>query len=261
MKSIWTGNISFGLVNIPISLYPAIKQHSLGFKLLHARCHTPLQYKRWCPHCELEVPMADVVKGIPMESGDYFILTPENIKKLKPLKSDSIDIMSFIDLNSLDPLYIDNHYYAMPPAKKASKAYFLFVEALARRNLVAVGQFIMREKQYVCSLMPYKSGLLMNTLNYAYEIRDFPQIQELPHPEIKKPELELADALIDRLYVKKLDMSQFKDTFYQKVQEALRKKGKIAVTKEKPAPPPQPSLIDALKASLSQYEHQPRRRR
>lgn len=253
MKTIWKGSLTFGLVNIPIELYSAISPHSLGFKLLHKKCHTPITYKRWCNHCNEEVQWEDIVKGIKLPDDTYFIMTKENIEKLKPAKTDTIEIIEFVDYSAISPIYYNQHYY-LAPAKVTDKAFYLFIAALADLNTCAIGQFVMKDKQYVCSIQPYSSGMLLSTLNYQYEVKELPKFQELSAPKLAKQELQLAEDLINKLRAKKFDMSKFKDTFAQEITKKIKQASKgVRIPKaekkviERVHHVP---LLDALKASL-----------
>lgn len=177
-RAVWKGSINFGLVSISIELFTAIQPHVLGFKLLHSVCNTPIANKRWCPHCDREIAWEEVVKGLKLPDGSYFIITPDNLKKLKSQKTDTVDIMEFVDLAAISPVYYDQHYY-MAPQKSTEKAFFLFAKALAKRNWAAIGQFVMRDKEYVCLLQPYGNALLLTTLNYEYEIKHIPKLMNL----------------------------------------------------------------------------------
>jgi DNA end-binding protein Ku len=255
MKTIWKGSLTFGLVNIPIRLYSATEQKTLGFKMLCGKCHSPIQYKRWCPHCKKEIPWHDIVKGIKLKNDKFFILTKEKIEELKPEKTDTIDIIEFIEKGMIDPIYFNSHYYAIP-GKSGEKAYFLLQKALSSGLKYAIGKFVMREKEYVCAIEAYQKGLLLTTLNYAYEIRDISKIEALTKkiPKIDKKELELANTLINKMTKKKFDISKFKDTFAQ----TLKKMIKAAEKGKKVTPPKikkerattQESLMDALRASI-----------
>lgn len=258
MRAIWKGTISFGLVNISVEIYSAIQEHTLGFKLLHAKCHTPINYQRWCSHCNKVVEWSDIVKGIKVEGDTYFILTQDTIKKLKPEKTDTIEVIEFVDVLAIDPIYYDQHYY-VAPSKKSDKAYFLFVAALAHLNRVAIGRFVFKDKEYIGALQPYTGGLLLTTLNYEYEIRPFAKLEELSPPEhMEARELKLAEQLITKLSKKKFDMSRFKDTFAEKLKEKIKQSAKglevIPEAKKVAKLPKQPSLMEALKASLESYE-------
>ena len=171
MKIVWQGSISFGLVTIPIKLYSAIQEHALGFTLLHDTCHTPLEYRRWCPKDQEEVGWNDTVKGLKTSKG-YLILTQDMLKKLHPETTQTIDIVEFIEADQLNDLYMNHHYY-IAPARAGNNAYALFLKALEKLNKIAIGRFIMRDKQYTCAIRPYPDYLLLTTLHYSYEIKDF----------------------------------------------------------------------------------------
>ena len=148
MKPSWKGTLSFGLVDIPVELYSAITTHALSFKLLHKKCNTPVTYRRWCSHCEQEVTWDEIEKGIQLADGSFFIMTPANLKKLKPQKTSSIAIVEFVDSQAIDPLLYAEHYYVLP-SKASHHAFFLFAAALEKVNKAAIGQFVLRDKEYV----------------------------------------------------------------------------------------------------------------
>lgn len=251
-STVWRGALSFGLVNINIELYSAIKQHSLGFNLLHAKCHTPIKYERWCPRCNKEVSWDDIVKGLKLSDGTYFILTKEALAKLKQQKTDYINIIEFIDSGLLDTIYLNQHYY-IAPSRATDKAFFLFMVALKKMNKIAIGQFVLRDKQYVCAIQPYKNCLLLTTLNYNYEIKKVAKIEELHVLKIEAKELKLAEQLIDKLNVKKFDISQFKDNFAQELQKHIKQSSKkIALPKIKKLKEKKLSLVEDLQASLKE---------
>lgn len=257
MKSIWKGSISFGLVSIRVRLYSAVREHAIGFKLLHAKCHEPIVYERWCPHCKKKVEWSDIVKGLKLEDGSYFILTQEKLKELKPAKTDSIDIVEFVDASQIQAIYLEHHYY-MGPESASEKAFFLFKKALQESGKVAIGTFVMRDKQYACVINPYEQTMLLTTLNYAYEIRPLKEVPFIgAQAKINPAELKLANQLIDKLTVKKFDLSQFKDTFAQQLKEAIKKGKKAKPSKAKkekevaiPRKRKEEPLLSHLRASL-----------
>lgn len=258
-RPFWKGTINFGLVNIPIQLFTAVKKHVIGFRLLHDKCGTPIENKRWCPKDEEEVSWDHIVKGLKLKDGSYLILDQENIKKLKPLKTDNIVITEFIDSDQLNFLYLDQHYYA-GPQKLEDRAYGLFCKALQKAKLVAIGRFVMKDKEHVCAIEPFESILLLTTLNYSYEIQNPDQIiEDAKLPNIEHKELELASLLIDKLYRKEFDLSKYKDTFAQKILKALTTaKGKKALVKPEKAPKKKletkPSLVSLLQESVGKNE-------
>ena len=249
--------LHFGLVSISVELFSAVQPHVIGFKMLHNVCNTPISNKRWCTHCDREVAWEEIVKGLKLPDGSYFLITPENLKKLKSEKTDTVDIIEFVDIAAVAPVYYDTHYY-VAPQKETDKAFFLFSKALAKAGQAAIGQFVMRDKDYVCLIQPYQNGMLLTTLNYEYEIKHVAAFDELVAPgKVAPEELKLAEMLINKLYKKTFDMSKFKDTFAERLAAAIKaqKKGKVVeVEKKKPKGAPQPSLMEALKASLGKYE-------
>jgi len=256
MKALWKGSLSFGLVNIPIRLYSATEQKTVGFKMLCRTCHSPLQYKRWCPHCEKEVTWDNIVKGLEIKKGAYFVITKEKIEALRPTKTDTIEIIEFIKKETIDPIYFATHYY-IGPQKEKDKAYYLLKKTLETSNKFAIGRFVMRDKDYICAIEAYKTGLLLTTLNYTYEIRDITKIAELAvaAPTLKKDELKLANDLIKKMTKKTFDMAKFKDTFAQELKKLIKKavKGKKIekIKAEKPKKiEKRQNLMEALRASI-----------
>ena len=231
MKSIWSGSLSFGLLNIPVNVYSAITEHSFGFRILCGTCHNPLKNIRWCEHCKKAVAWDETVKGFKQGNDSFFIMTHEAINKLKPEKMDTIMITEFVDKDEIEILYVENHYYLMP-TKETDKAFHLFAQALEKSHKVAIARFVMREKEYVAAISFYKNMLLLNTLHYEYEIRDVKQHAIKPIKTTKE-ELDLAMLLINKLTHKKFDLSKYKDTFVEKLKKAVKsaKKSKTVAKK------------------------------
>lgn len=253
MKSIWNGSISFGLVNIPIKLYAAIESKAFKFKMLDDKHHAPIKYKRVSEKTGEEVPWKNIVKGVEIARGKYFVPTKEQLNAIKPEKSDTIDIVEFVDQSQIDPLYGNKHYY-VGPAKEKEKTYFLFKEILQLSGRTALGRFVMREKEYVCTIRAYREGMLLTTLNYPYEIRDVKKVDHIVEPaRLQKAELKLAAELIEKLYQEEFTMSEFKDTFAEEMEKMIKKaaSGEIIETAEvKKKVQKEDNLLAALKASL-----------
>lgn len=249
MKAIWTGTISFGLVSIPVKLYSAIQKHSINFKLLHKKDNSPVKYKRYCEKENKEVEWKDIVKGLEISKDKFIVISKEELEKLKPAKSDLIDVVEFIDAKHINPIYFNSHYY-IAPEKEKDKAYFLFKEVLQATSKIAIIRFVMREKQYVAIISAYKNGLLLSTLNYSYEIKDIKEIGELETPPIlKKEELSLAEELINKLYKPQFNIQEYKDTFLEQLKAAIKKKESGVIEIKEPVKRAK-NLVEALKASL-----------
>lgn len=255
-RVVWKGNLTFGLVNIPIELYAATQEHILGFKLLHDKCHHPISNKRWCDYCQEEVAWNHTVKGLKLKNGSYFIISQEKLKELKPEKTDTITIEEFVDKDNVPIIYYDNHYYLLPKGK-TDYAFFLFSRALEKFGKSAIGRFVMRDKEYVCLIEPLENILSLSTLNYTYEIKPIPKYDQLKVPKkISSKELELAQLLMNKLYNKKFDITRYKDTFAQKLLANIvaTKKGKKIEKKPAEKKEVVPSVMVALKESLKEHE-------
>ena len=253
MKSIWNGSISFGLVNIPIKLYSAVESKAFSFTMLDKKTSSPIKYKRISEKTGKEVPWAEIVKGIEISKGKFFVPTEEQLKSIKPEKSSTIDIVEFVDQQQIDPIYFNSHYF-VGPSKEKEKTYFLFREVLQATARTALGRFVMREKEYVCAIASYKQGLLLTTLNYPYEIRNMDDVDNIDStPKLQKQEMDLANELLNKLYREELDLKQFKDNFAEEMEKMLKKAAKgevIEVKKEEKKEKKEENLIAALKASL-----------
>ncbi|HDJ96510.1 MAG TPA: Ku protein [Candidatus Aenigmarchaeota archaeon] len=256
MRAVWSGAISFGLVHFPIKLYSATEEKQITFHNLHAKCHTPLVQKRWCPKCQKEVPWEEVEKGYKITKEKWVIFSKEELEKLRPLTAKTIEIKGFVDVTQIDPIFYGKAYYVVPQ-EGGIKAYSLFAEALRLANKAAIGRVVMRNKEYVVAIRPFKKGLVMHVLYYIGEVRNIDELPELKNlVVVSKEELELAKALISKLTKKEFDMSEFKDTFTEKLREVIKAKAEgksVEVKEEKPIEEAK-SLIEALKASVEAIE-------
>lgn len=258
MKPSWKGSLTFGLVDINVELYSAIAPHIIGFKLLHSTCLKPITYHRWCAHCKKEVAWEEIEKGIQLKDGTFFVLTPANLKKLKPKRTENIAITEFVDAQAIDPILFNEHYYVAPsPTAYQQHAFFLFASAMTDLNKVAIGQFVMRDKEYVVAIRPYKNILLLTTLNYAYEVKKLAVIDELKEPKIAVKELKLAEQLIASLSENKFDIKKYKDTFATELVKKISKLKKgIAIPTQKKAieKSKEPSLLKTLEESIQHMQ-------
>jgi DNA end-binding protein Ku len=247
MKAVWEGSIAFGLVDIPIKIYSATEPRTVTFRLLCEKCKSPIQYKRFCEGCKKEVPWNEVVYGFEISKGKYKIISREQLSKLKPGKSDTAEVISFIDISSIDPVYFQKSYYALP-AKNKEKPFFLFMEALRSNAKVAITRITLKNKEYITMIRPYRNVLMMTTLLYSEEIRKLEKFEELnERPKVSSEELKLAGKIIERYSMRDLDITKYHDEFALKLREFLEgKKQKIEVKKN---PKPE-KLIEALRLSV-----------
>jgi DNA end-binding protein Ku len=252
MKAIWNGSLSFGLVNIPVKMYAAIERRPVNFKLLHEKDNSPIEYRRWCSKHDHEVPWSEVVKGVDLGEGTFYVLSKQELSSLKPKRSESIEVQEFVAEDRLERIWVDQQYY-LGPDKGGQKAFFLLREVLMRNRKVAIADFVMREREYVAAIGPYGPGMLLTTLNYLDEIRSMEGLEGTGEkPQFKRGELELAEELIEKLSVRELDLSIFKDNYRAKLKQAIEArdaKHMVQVETEAKATP-EANLLDALKASL-----------
>jgi DNA end-binding protein Ku len=253
MKAVWKGYIGFGLVNIPIALYTAIEGDKFSFRMLHEKDNGPIKYKRVCSKCGKEVDYENIVKGVELGKNDYYVLSKEDLKELKPKGDDMLEIQEFIQKDQIDVIYLGKPYF-VGPISGADRAYHLFKETLEVSNKAAIGKFVMREKEYICSIINYKKGMLLNLLNYDEQVRSIENVPNIDSEiELKDKEREIAFQLIDKLTNKSFIISKYKETFTENLMEAIKKKIKgeeISITEEKVEKTE--DLIEALKASVNE---------
>jgi DNA end-binding protein Ku len=259
MRAIWTGSLSFGLVNIPIRLYSAAEEHELNFHLLHKEDLSPIRYAKVCKHEGKEIPYDEIVKGYEYEDGDYVMLVDEDFKKADLRKTKSIDIYDFVELDDIDPNFYERPYY-LEPIKGAEKPYALLREALKKSKKVGIGKFVLRSKEGLCAIRPEGKMLALNRMRFADEIRT-PETLKLPGKEaIKEKEIELALKLIDQLSGP-WKPEEYKDEYTEKLKEVIEEKAEGKIPKahgKEPAPTKVNDLMEVLRASLEKGQKKPK---
>ncbi|MEM2707620.1 MAG: Ku protein [Candidatus Pacearchaeota archaeon] len=246
-KSIFKGNLSFGLVNIPISLYKVAEPKFLEFHLIHKKCKKPIKLRKYCEYCKVELKKEDITHAIKIGK-EYIEFSEEQIKALKVSGRGDIEIILFTDEIEIDPIYFDKAYYVLP--SKSEKAYWLFYEILKLSGKIALVKFIFRNKEYLGFIKAYKNSLLLRILHYHHEIIPI-EIFDIEKPKIKfsKEEIKLAKELVNKLYKEKIDMKDFRDEFSKRIEEILMKKLKIEI-KEKEKEKKKETLVELLKKSV-----------
>lgn len=253
MRSIWSGSLSFGLVNIGVKLYSASMARALSFKLLDKHGNCPISYKKVCRSNGKEIPYEDIVRGYEFQKGDFVVLNEEDFKKASPRKTDLIEILQFSDPSVIETKYYEKPYY-IEPDKKAEKAYSLLRDALKQSKKVAIARFIMREKEHIATIKPEGDILILDQLRFSDEIKD-PDISIPKESQHSKAELDMALALIKQL-TKKFDPKKYKDTYADELEAIIKAKAKgkkIKVSKEKaPADTNMKDLMKMLRKSLEE---------
>lgn len=221
MKAIWKGSVGFGLVNIPINVYPASEEHALEFHMLHKKDLSPIRFARICKEEEKEIPYNDIVKGFEYEKGQYVVVDDEDFKAADARKTSTIEIQHFTDRSEIDPIYYEKPYF-LEPDKKSGKAYMLLAEALTRSNKVAIANFVFRNREHIGVILPLKEGLLLIQMRYHVEIRPFEKL-ELSKEKISASELKMALTFIDQL-TKPFEPEKHHDTYLEVLMDVIEQK-------------------------------------
>jgi DNA end-binding protein Ku len=251
-RATWKGFLKVSLVNIPIKVFPATESSgSISFNQLHAECQTRIQQKRWCSHCNREVPNTEIVKGYEFEKGRYVVLSDEDFDKVRPESTRVIDLVQFADAEAIDPMYVDRTYYLAPEGSISSEAFAVMREGMAGK--VGVGKLALYGREYLVAVRPLAKGLVMHTLHHAAEIRSIDSVEELGAvPEKVKPEeIKLAKQVIETFNAP-LNLADYKDEYREGLQRIIDAKiaGEEIVAPTTEAPPKVVNLMEALKKSL-----------
>lgn len=223
MKAIWTGAISFGLINIPVKIFSAVEDSSLDMDMLDQKDHANIKFKRVNENTGKEVPFANIVKGYKIDD-KYVILEDEDFEAADAEKTKTIDIQSFAFEKEIDSIYYEQPYY-LQPEKNAVKAYGLLRDALESSGKVGVTNFVMRNKDSLAILKPYKNVILLNKIRFAQEIRETTDLK-IPKASKSNPkEMDMASKLIDQL-TEKFDISSYKDEYTAKLLKIIKDKAK-----------------------------------
>jgi DNA end-binding protein Ku len=248
----WKGYLKISLVNIPIKVFPATDPGAtLSFNQLHAECQTRIQQKRWCPHCQREVPNTDLVKGYEFEKGRYVVVGEEDIEKVRVESTRVINLEKFTDEAAIDPIYLDRPYYLAPDGAVATEAFAVIREGM--KGKAGIGKVALYGREYLVKVQARERGLIMYTLRHASEIRSMEGIDELADmPEkIKPDEVKLARQVIGT-FEGDVDFRAYRDEYQDGLRQIIDAKieGREIVMTEPEAPPKVVNLMEALRKSL-----------
>jgi len=213
-RELWTGAIQFGLVNIPVSLFPADDRQELSFTMLDRRDMQPVGYKRYNKSTGDEVAFEDIVKGYELDDGRYVTLDKEDFKRANVEATQTVEITGFVDAGAIPPYYLESPYY-LAPGKHGAKGYALLREVLERTGKVAVANVVIRTRQHIATVYPHDKVLVLNTLRYRNELRDAKGLdvpKDLKEAKVQPNELKMAERLIEDMEVK-WDPAQYHDTY------------------------------------------------
>jgi DNA end-binding protein Ku len=250
--TVWKGYLTFGLISVPIRLFAAARREHISFHQVHKPCGTRIKQQLFCPHCERVVERDEIIKGYE-ESKDTFVeIDPEELKKIAPPSEENMDIVQFVKLEEVDPIYFDASYYAVPE-EPGRKAYDLLVRTLKEAGYAALAKMAMHQHEYVVLVRPRENGLTLHTIYYPNELN---QISEYGHPgqvEIRPQEVELAERLVQNLAAP-FEPEKFHDEYQKSVIELIESKREG--TQVRPARPqklaPVVDLMEALQRSLAE---------
>ncbi len=251
MHSIWTGSISFGLINIPVKIFSAIQESSLDLDMLDSKDHSNIKFKRVNESTGKEVEYKNIVKGYKLEKG-YVILEDKDFEAADAVKTKTIEIINFVNEQEIDSIYYEHPYY-LEPQKSAMKAYALLRDALESSGKVGVTTFVLKNKEGLAILKPYKNVIVLNRIRFSQELRDPSDLKLPPVSKTKSKEMDMANKLVNQL-TEKFNIAKYKDTYTSKLLKIINEKSKgkkVSIPKMKLVKKQSDNLMDMLKASLS----------
>jgi len=253
-RAIWSGSISFGLVNVPVKLFTAVRKKDVRFHQLHAKDGGRIQQRRVCSNDGEEVPYDELVKGYEIAPDQYVVIEPEELDSLDPEATHTVDIEDFVALDEIDPLFFDGNYYLVPD-ERAGKPYRLLLDAMKQTGRVGIARVVLRTKQYLCAIRPVGESLVLTTMNFADEVVSQDDLEELPGPQAEATdrEVRMAGQLIESLTTP-FDANRYTDTYRERVLDLIERKaeGQEIVTAAEPErTAPVIDLMAALEASLA----------
>ncbi|KSU84810.1 MULTISPECIES: Ku protein [Fictibacillus] len=253
MHTMWKGSISFGLVNIPIKLFAATEDKDIKMRYLHKKCHNPIKYEKTCPVCEQHVEQEDIVKGYEYEPGKFVLIEKEDLDKIAGIKNKSIEIIDFVSLEEIDPIYFNRSYF-IGPGENGTKPFTLLKEAMKESGRIGLAKITIRSKESLAAVRVYDKGLVMETIYYPDEVRNVDHVPGIDEEvQVNDKELEMAKQLIEQLTTE-FEPEKYKDEYREALLEIIDSKisGKeVQISEERPRTNVV-DLMEALQASIDQ---------
>jgi DNA end-binding protein Ku len=246
----WSGSISFGLVNIPVKLFIAVRERNIHFHMLHDQDHARLQRKLVCSADGKEVHPEHIVRGYEVAPDQYVIVQDRELEALAPKASRTIEIKDFVDLDEIDPLYYDRPYY-LAPGEHAAKSYRLLVEAMTKSKKVAIATFVMRQKEYLAALRPVNGVICLTTMHFSEEVLPAREVAGVSDVKVDEREVKMAQHLVDQLSAE-FKPSKYHDEYQDRVMEMIDKKAKGEQIVTQPSVQERPHRVINLMAALEQ---------
>ena len=259
-RSLWTGSLSFGLVNVPVSVEAAVRDRDLHFRQIHEKDGAPIETQRWCSEEDVEVPYDEITHGYELDDGGQVVISDLELQAIEPRRTRTIDIEQFVELAEVDPMYFDHPYWLVPASDDdgAVRAYRLLTEVMSQTDRAALGRFVMRAKEYLAIIRERDGALTLTTLRFADEVRN-PKDVEAATQKSHKParkELAAAVAVIEALTCE-WEPDKHKDRYRARLRRVVDRKRKgetITAPDAGKAPEAQPDLMAALEQTLEELQ-------
>jgi DNA end-binding protein Ku len=256
-RAIWTGSISFGLLNVPVRLYSAVARRSIGLREIRESDGTRIRHRRVAEGTDEEVPYEQIIKAFEISKDRYVPLTKDELAALAPEKSRAIEVQDFVDLEEIDPIYFDSPYY-LGPADGAERAYSLLARAMEGSGKIAVARFVFRNKEHLAAIRPSDGVLTLTTMRFADEVvppTDLDDVLPTEQPKVDKREIEMAEQLIDSL-TRAFDPTAYRDEYREQLLALIERKAEgkdivAAAETAEPEPTKAPDLMAALEQSIA----------
>jgi DNA end-binding protein Ku len=255
-RAIWSGTISFGLLNVPVKLYSAVSRKTIRFNELRESDGSRVRHKRVAETDDKEVPYEEIVRGYEISPDRYVVFSRDELEELNPAKTRAIEIQDFVDIEQIDPIYFDSPYY-LAPAEGAEKAYGLLVRAMEASGKAAIARFVLRNKEHLAAIRPMDGVLTLTTMRFADEVVSPQELDDvLPDssPRVEKREREMAEKLIDSLAAD-FKPEKYRDEYREQLLSLIEQKAEgkqvVASESEEPEPTKAPDLMAALEESLA----------
>jgi DNA end-binding protein Ku len=256
LRSMWKGSISFGLVSIPVKLYAATESKDVRFNLLHDQCRTPVQYRKWCASCDREVAAEEIVKGYEYERGRYVMVTDEDFESIPLAAARTLDIVDFVKLEQIDPVFFEKTYY-LEPGEGGAKAYALLRRAMEMTGRIAIARVVIRSKESLAAIRVFQNGVLaLETMHFPDEVRSPAGLTGITEPELRQQEIEMATNLVASLSGD-FTPEKFQNEYRQALLELIEAKVTGEEVVQVAAAPERGRVVDlmeALRASIRAAE-------
>ena len=249
--TVWKGYLSFGLISVPIRLHVAARSERVGFNQIHKECNSRIRQKLYCPVCDRQVERSELIKGYEYGKDHYVLVEDEEIKKMAPKSGATMEILEFVKLDEVDPLYFDSSFFAVPE-EAGQKAYYLLVETMESAGYAAVAKMSMHQREYTVLVRPRKGGLTLHTMHYPSEIRELAEYGQPGNAEVKPQEVKLARQLAESLAAP-FEPDKYHDEYQQQLRELIeaKRQGETVPVSQAPRLAPVIDLMEALQQSLA----------